>query len=647
MTLRQKTLLTIWLILTSLLLFLFAASQALIVRGFEQVENQAVRDNVNRVMNALSDEEAALLSTSNDWSQWDDTYSFAQSPTQTYIDANLAIGTFNNLRIDLVAFVDLDGNTVFSKAVNRQSGETIEFPRELAPYLSSYSPLINPPVGGKSGLVRIPQGLLMLVAQRITNNDGTAPAHGTLVFGRYLSEDYLAGLAQSLRLSLSIYSPGAADLPADVQAAGADLSRANPTVLRPLNDKVAAGYAILEDVAGKTVGLLRVEIPRDIYQQGQASLSYFLLALLGVGAASVLVTLLILERMVLRRIDRLSRTVVRIREAGIASTPLPLSGSDELSDLARSMQSLLDALAVSQSSLEKANNELEQRVAERTKALKEANDRLTQEVAERKQAQMEAAAARDQALQALKFKSQVLANISHDARTPLNVITLRVEMMQRGVFGPLSDKQKLALDGVLISANQLLQFINNLLSEAQFQSNQVRLRYMPCAPASLVSSARDIMTPLAAQKNLTLEIDVDEHLPPTIMTDASRFNQILSNLLDNAIKFTDEGGVRVRLYRADEQHWALQVADTGSGIPRNAQSRIFDAFWQVDGSSTRRVNLGVGLGLAIVRQLADAMGGSIAVESEPGAGATFTVTLPFAHEEQEGSHAVSSAGRGG
>jgi signal transduction histidine kinase len=648
MTLRQKTLLTVGLILVGLLVFLYAASQTLIVRGFEQVENQAVQDNLNRVLNAIADEQAALLSTSNDWSQWDDTYNFVQSPTQAYIDSNLAVGTFNNLKIDLAAFIDLNGKMVFSKAVDRQSGETVDFPAELAPYLGSYSPLINPPVGGQSGLVRIPDGLLMLVAQRITNNDGTAPPRGTLVFGRYLNDEYLGSQAQSLRLTLTLYTPGATDLPEDVQIAAASLTRDNPTLVRPLSEKVAAGYATLEDVAGKTIGLLRVEMPRAVYQQGQASLSYFLLALLGVGAASVLVTLFVLERMVLRRIDRLSRKVIQIRDAGISSTPLPLNGNDELADLARSMQSLLDALAVSQGNLEKANNELERRVVERTRALKEANDRLTQEVAERRQAQNEAAAARDQALQALKFKQQVLANISHDSRTPLNVITLRVEMMQRGVFGPVNDRQKAALDGVLVSANQLLGFINNLLSEAQFQSNRVKLKFAPCPPADLVNHAREIMTPLAAQKHLSLDIEVAADLPPTVTIDADRFNQILSNLMDNAIKFTDEGGVKVRLYRADAEHWALRVSDTGTGIPKDAQPRIFDAFWQVDGSSTRRVNLGVGLGLSIVRQLAEAMGGSISVESEPGAGTTFTVTLPFAQSvEQESSHERPGADRGG
>jgi signal transduction histidine kinase len=156
------------------------------------------------------------------------------------------------------------------------------------------------------------------------------------------------------------------------------------------------------------------------------------------------------------------------------------------------------------------------------------------------------------------------------------------------------------------------------------------------------------MTPLAAQKNLSLEIEVADDLPPTVVTDADRFNQILSNLMDNAIKFTDDGGVKVRLYRADAEHWALRVSDTGTGIPGDAQSHIFDAFWQVDGSSTRRVNRGVGLGLSIVRQLAEAMGGSIAVESEPGTGTTFTVTMPFARAaEQEGIHELPGADRGG
>jgi signal transduction histidine kinase len=131
------------------------------------------------------------------------------------------------------------------------------------------------------------------------------------------------------------------------------------------------------------------------------------------------------------------------------------------------------------------------------------------------------------------------------------------------------------------------------------------------------------------QSNLSPE------MPETLNGDVERITRIIFNLADNAIKFTDEGGITVNIYPKSDIHWSIAVIDSGIGMSPDHQEQIFEAFWQVDGSTTRKANRGVGLGLSIVKQLTTLMGGEITVESEIGKGSTFTVTLPFVQEYKE------------
>jgi signal transduction histidine kinase len=202
-------------------------------------------------------------------------------------------------------------------------------------------------------------------------------------------------------------------------------------------------------------------------------------------------------------------------------------------------------------------------------------------------------------------------------------------MLLNGMHGPITEKQREILDTITLSANQLLYFINNLLDKAQLESGKMTLLPVEFSPSNVLSEVEVTVQPLIENKNLKIKSEITEDVPARLIADPNRLIQILSNLVGNAIKFTNEGEIRMRLFCPDETHWALQVSDTGSGIPKDAQAHIFDAFWQVDGSTTRKVNRGVGLGLSIVSQLTNLMNGKIIVESEEGHGSTFTVILPM------------------
>jgi PAS domain S-box-containing protein len=227
-----------------------------------------------------------------------------------------------------------------------------------------------------------------------------------------------------------------------------------------------------------------------------------------------------------------------------------------------------------------------------------------------------------------QMKNSFIAVVSHELRTPLNAISGYAEMLLEGVFGEATSQQVGIFDRIITNTRRLLYIVNDLLDQAQIEAGRLTIRMRPCRPAELVESVQDFMSKIAADKNITLSSEVDPCLPPAFSGDATRLQQIMVNLLNNAIKFTDHGSILLRLFRNGEQRWCIQVQDTGRGVAREDQAMIFEAFRQGDATSTREHG-GVGLGLSIVKSLVTLMGGEISLESVPGQGSTFTVNLPL------------------
>lgn len=242
--------------------------------------------------------------------------------------------------------------------------------------------------------------------------------------------------------------------------------------------------------------------------------------------------------------------------------------------------------------------------------------------------------ARDEALEASRFKSRLVANVSHDLRTPLSAILGYNEMLQEGLYGELDEQQQRILQRVVSSAKRLLSMINSLLDQAQIEAGSLKLRQEAFAPSSLVASVENIMRLVAEAKGLELSAEITPGLPTCLWGDPDRIQQILLNLVENAIKFSPSGQVSVRLYPAGTDFWGIQVRDTGPGIPPEFQQYIFEPFHRGDESTTREQN-GVGLGLSIVKQLALLMGGSVELASEVGQGSCFTVLLPLLEREEK------------
>jgi light-regulated signal transduction histidine kinase (bacteriophytochrome)/ActR/RegA family two-component response regulator len=233
-------------------------------------------------------------------------------------------------------------------------------------------------------------------------------------------------------------------------------------------------------------------------------------------------------------------------------------------------------------------------------------------------------------------KSEFLANMSHELRTPMNAITGIVSLLDRGA--PLDDRQRKLLGVLRLSSDSLLNLINDLLDVAKIESHELVLESKPLNVADIVAEVGSIMSVRAAEKNLMLNIKCAPRTELNIKGDPMRLQQIVTNLVSNAVKFTDEGFVNI-LVKAEplpkgKRQVVIDIVDSGIGMTAGQTERIFDKFIQADPSISRRFG-GTGLGLAITKQLTELMGGDITVSSREGLGSRFTVTLPVENVAQE------------
>lgn len=234
--------------------------------------------------------------------------------------------------------------------------------------------------------------------------------------------------------------------------------------------------------------------------------------------------------------------------------------------------------------------------------------------------------------EASRMKSEFLANMSHELRTPMNGILGFSELLIDERFGTLNDKQKEYLGDIHECGVHLLQLINDVLDLSKVEAGRMQVYPERFGAQAAVASVCAIVSPQMQKKRIVLKTQAAPGLQDVVL-DAQKFKQILFNLLSNAVKFTDDGGhVEVSLDVEAERLLRLRVRDTGIGIAAADMERLFDAFQQLDAGSARRYE-GTGLGLALTRRLVELQGGRIGVESEPGRGSTFTVTLPMAIEQ--------------
>jgi signal transduction histidine kinase/DNA-binding response OmpR family regulator len=322
-----------------------------------------------------------------------------------------------------------------------------------------------------------------------------------------------------------------------------------------------------------------------------------------------------LQRIISTPILRLTRITDEVSVGRRYDIRAEKTGEDEIGQLIDGFNGMLSEIQTRDQLLTQQRDQLEQTVELRTSELRHSNSDLV--------------VARDRAMEASRAKSEFLANMSHEIRTPMNGI---IGMTELALDTEVTQQQRDYLETVKTSADSLLAILNEILDFSKIESRKLEFEAIPFSPRELVASMIKPLAVKADQKGLELLYDFDPGVPAAIVGDPSRLQQVLTNLIGNAIKFTPRGHVLLEV-REDARHEGsttlhFQVSDTGIGIPPEKHAVIFEAFSQVDGSTTRRFG-GTGLGLTISSTLVQMMGGRIWVESEPDAGSAFHFTASF------------------
>ena len=323
-------------------------------------------------------------------------------------------------------------------------------------------------------------------------------------------------------------------------------------------------------------------------------------SLLGVAFANTM------RRKIVAPLTDLSRAMSEVRTTHDFSMRVDKSSDDETGDLVDSFNDMLAQISVRDTALSRHRDTLEQTVADRTRELR---------------------VARDSAEAANKAKSDFLATMSHEIRTPMNGVMVMAELLAAAELPP---RQQRYAEVIVRSGQSLLTIINDILDLSKIEAGKLDLEQVAVSPCGVIDDVMSLFWERASSKGLDLAAFVTPDVPHLIIADPVRLNQVLSNLVNNALKFTENGhvAVHVRTQGRTDDHVTLEfsVIDTGIGIPADKIGKLFEAFSQADQSTTRKFG-GTGLGLAISKRLVEAMGGDIKVESREGKGSRFSFRI--------------------
>lgn len=371
MTLRKKTLLAIATTLIALNTVLYAVSSAFLSNHSASAEEEDMRRSVKEALNIFSQHQNQFVNQWQDWSQWDDAYTFIKDGNQTFIQRNLTDSYLIEEQVNLIVFAHLSGRIVFSKVFTLEKSNKIFIPDEIRKHLSVGKLLFGKganPKSGLAGIIMLPESPMLISSQPVLNSLGESPAGGTIVWGQYLTQAKIKELAELINLSVTVRRFDEPNLPSDFLKARSSLSNKNSIFIQPLSKQSIAGYTLILDVYQKPALLLRVDSPRIIYQRSREALHYLMVVTLVVGFIFCVVILLLLEKLVLLRLLYLSTEVTQIGSKGDLSVRLSLPGTDELSKVATSINTMLKSLEHQEKKQKHLIARLQQEISDRISA---------------------------------------------------------------------------------------------------------------------------------------------------------------------------------------------------------------------------------------------------------------------------------------
>lgn len=343
-TLRKKTIIIICATILGLIALLYVLSQIILIGTFVQLEEKNAQQNMERGKNAITDDINRLDSTAIDWAAWDDSYNFVQNGNEAYIESNLDPSTLINLRVNFMLFYNISGHLIYGEGVDIKNKEKTEIPATFQHDLSPNDILLKHTEIDSSinGIIILPEGPTLIASRPIITSGYQGPIRGTLIVGRFLDSAEIERLANITQLPLtSLFNdPNNSDFRSAIQL----LSKEKPILIQPKSNDIIKGYILLNDIEGKPAIVIEAEMPREIHHQGDNTMKYLILSIMGSGLVFGLVTLILLEKNVLSRLAFLSSNVSAIGASSDHSMRVSMPGNDELSNLAKVINSMLEKL---------------------------------------------------------------------------------------------------------------------------------------------------------------------------------------------------------------------------------------------------------------------------------------------------------------
>lgn len=578
MSLRKKTVLILCFSAVLMVALIIAASRGILFQRYVELEKENLALNARRLESVFAAQTERYASYARDWAVWDSAYEYLRNKDPEFEKENLVPDTFRSLSVHFLVFVNSSGQLVKASGYDFESDETILLPDSIRVSLQRIAASGRNSVKNSSrqGILSAPEGLFLVAGHPVLKSDGSGPPAGSLFMVRKLDPVFLQGIAKQAGMPVSLLPLSSPEVPARMLLEAEETGGyAN---YRVEGDQIA-GFVLLKEINGLPIAAMKFLLPRQNYEQGRRTLTLFVALFAFFSVCVIGIVLLLLDRMVLSRLYRLSAEVQAISASEDLSRRVTVDGRDELAVLKEKINHFLAALEKSTGKLKAANQELQ----------------------------------------------DFAYVVSHDLKAPLRGISTLAGWISTDHRGSLDEDAQEKLDLLLVRVRRMNDLIDGILKYSRVGRSREEMVPVDCN--SLVSETVDLLAP---GENFT--ITVQENLP-TLVADRTKLGEVFMNLISNAIKYIDKphGIIRIGCER-DGKGWKFHVSDNGPGIEEKYHEKVFQIFQTLGPRDTPG---STGVGLAVVKKIVEQMGGEIWIESAAGAGTTFFFTIPFRLSEAE------------